>query len=238
MISEVAQWLSLIALSPVLSAQALYLRATVPKLPEPTCPRKGSEGVGPELRILVLGDSAGAGVGSPSQSEAFCGQLVAALRDGYCVHWTIHAKTGWTTQDCLDHLDLLDPQPFDAVVTSLGVNDVTGLVPTATWLLRQQLLFWRLRERFERPRVYFSGTPPMGLFPALPQPMRWWLGGRAAALSEALRQWCSERADCSYIHLAGPFSPAMMASDGFHPGPPLCATWASLVAQEIRRTIA
>lgn len=233
--AEALQWFVLLGLSPVFLAQALHLRRTVPKLPEPGCPRQGSVGSGSDFRILILGDSAGAGVGSPLQSEAFCGQLVGELKNDFHVHWTIHAKTGWTTQDCLDNLEDLKAQRFDAVVTSLGVNDVTGLVPTATWLLRQEVLYWRVRERFERPHIYFSGTPPMGRFPALPQPLRWWLGMRATSLSEALRQWTKGREGCSYVPLVAPFTSDTMASDGFHPGPSLCTIWASLVAQEIRK---
>ena len=224
-------------LSPLFLLQAVHLRFTVPRLPEPEGPREGVSGTGRSLRILVLGDSAGAGVGCPSQEEALTGQVYRALSDDYQVHWTIFAKTGWTTQNVLDQLEGIPAQEFDAVITSLGVNDVTELVSPKTWIQQQEILIWRIRERFGRPLLCLSGLPPVGQFPALPQPLRWWLGRQSEFLSDLLREWCSSQEDCQYIHLVAPFTPNMMAADGFHPGPPVCKIWGGLIAEVIRERI-
>lgn len=224
-------------LSPLFLIQAVYLRLTVPRLPEPRCPRNGKTGSGRSLRVLVVGDSAGAGVGCPSQNEALTGQICRALSDQFEICWTIFAKTGWTTQDLLENLQQIPPRRYDVVVTSLGVNDVTGLVSSQSWILMQEVLVWRLRQRFERPLICLSGLPPVGQFPALPQPLRWWMGRQAEHLSSLLRSWCQEQEDCEYIHLVAPFTPDMMATDGFHPGPEVCKIWGDLVAQAIRRKV-
>ena len=51
-------------LSPLLVAQALLTRARLPRLPEPDGERHGVVGEGAPLRLLILGDSSAAGVGS------------------------------------------------------------------------------------------------------------------------------------------------------------------------------
>lgn len=231
---EKLQWLAFAALWPIFGLQALWLRKTITRLPEPPCPRRGRLGRGEPLRVLILGDSAGAGVGAGLQAEGLTGRLVAELETEFEIVWTIHAKTGWTTKDCLDHLDTLAAQPFDAVVTSLGVNDATGRVPRSTWIAQQECLVWRVRQCFGNPHLFLSGVPPIRQFPGLPQPLRWWLDLRAGIYSRTLEQWCSEQSDCTYIRLVAPFSADMMAADGFHPGPPVYKIWAGLVAQAMR----
>lgn len=231
---ERQHWLIFALLSPLFAVQALYLKRTVPRLPEPKCPRTGVSGQGRPLKILILGDSAGAGVGAALQAEALTGNLVGSLQDSFEIHWTIHATTGWTTRDCLDNLDLLEAQPIDAIVTSLGINDLTGMVPLETWIRQQECLVWRCRERFGNPTFFLSGLPPIGYFPALPQPLRWWLGSRAQLFSSTLEGWCATRTDCHYVKLASGFTPDMMASDGFHPGPPIYNIWAGWVAEAFR----
>ncbi len=231
---EKRHWLAFALLWPVFIVQALWLRLTVEKLAEPPCPRRGRAGQGPRLRLLVLGDSAGAGVGAGKQAEGLTGRLVRKLQDDFEVHWTIHAKTGWTTLDCLDGLDGLEAQAFDAVITSLGVNDATGLVPTSAWIAQQECLAWRLLERFQKPLLFLSGVPPIRQFPGLPQPLRWWLDLRAARYSRILKDWCGTREECEFIELVAPFTPDMMAADGFHPGPPVYEIWAGLVAEAVR----
>ena len=45
------------------------------RLPEAEGPRAGSAGEGPALRLLILGDSSAAGVGTTHQEEALLGQM-------------------------------------------------------------------------------------------------------------------------------------------------------------------
>ncbi len=58
-----------LALGPLLLAQGLYVRKTISKLPEPQGDRAGICGSGRELHMLILGDSAAAGVGAASQPD-------------------------------------------------------------------------------------------------------------------------------------------------------------------------
>ncbi|KAB0649370.1 SGNH/GDSL hydrolase family protein, partial [Burkholderia diffusa] len=54
------------ALGPLLLMQGRRVRRVTPRLAEAAGPRDGTAGDGPPLRVLVLGDSAAAGVGVAS----------------------------------------------------------------------------------------------------------------------------------------------------------------------------
>ena len=78
-IDGLLSWLPALALSPLLLAQGVYVRRVTPRLPEAPGSRSGVAGGGPSLKLLILGDSAAAGVGAASQDEALAGQLAVAL---------------------------------------------------------------------------------------------------------------------------------------------------------------
>lgn len=226
-----AKW----TLGPLLLAQGRRVRRVTPVLPEPQGPREGEAGEGPLLRLLVLGDSAGAGVGAGSQEEALTGRIVAGLRGRFRVHFRLVARTGATTASTLRLLERMEPFAVDAAVTSLGVNDVTGDVGVARFLALQARLHALLRERFGARLVLASGLPPMDRFPALPQPLRWYLGARARELDRALAAALPDGRGAEYLAVAGELDAAHMAADGFHPGPAVYAAWGAVAAGRIAR---
>lgn len=228
--------LATVVLGPVLFLQGRQVRRRVPRLPEASGPRSGVRGAGPPLRILIAGDSAAAGVGAETQREALAGRLVAALQDDFRVHWRLEARTGATTADTLARLrDLDDDGPFDVLVTSLGVNDVTRGVERTTWLARQSALLELARSRFGTSLAVVAGLPPMDGFPALPQPLRWYLGRRARTFTRDLRGFVEGEASARFVDLRFTLDASLMARDGFHPGPVIYRGWAERVADEIRR---
>ena len=109
-------------------------------MPEPAGPRVGVTGQGPPLRLLIAGDSAAAGVGASSQDEALCGQLVQRLSQHFTLHWQLQAVTGLTSPGLEQMLLTLPEQPFDVVVLSIGVNDVTNLIAPNLWVKWQERL--------------------------------------------------------------------------------------------------
>lgn len=222
-------------LGPLLLLQGLHVRRVTPRLPEPPGPRSGLAGEGAPLRLLVVGDSAAAGVGAATQSEALTGRLVAELSARRALDWRLEARRGYTTADAHAHLAALPQERFDVVVLSLGVNDVTRGVGRTRWLARQAALAELLRARFAPRALLFTALPPMHLFPALPQPLRWYLGARARDFNAALAGWLPRQQGC---HLVAPDfepDPAHIASDGFHPGPTAYTAWAAQVARDIDR---
>jgi lysophospholipase L1-like esterase len=89
----------------------------------------GVSGAGQPLRVLILGDSAAAGVGVSHQDEALLGQILALLTPHHQVSWQLHATSGFRLIDVYQSLDALQGEPFDVVLVSVGVNDVTRFYP-------------------------------------------------------------------------------------------------------------
>jgi lysophospholipase L1-like esterase len=227
-----------LALAPLLLAQGLSVRRRALVLPEAAGPRDGRRGDGPPLRLLIVGDSSAAGVGAPTQSQALAGQLAAQLAAHNRVSWRVIARTGDTTAQALAHLAAADPAPFDIAVTALGVNDVTHGVPLARWLERQARLRALLGARFGVGQVVQSGLPPMGAFPALPQPLRAVMGRTARRFDTALAAALEGRSDAAHVGFQVPLTPDLMAKDGFHPGPRGYALWAEQLLPTVLRATA
>lgn len=226
-----AYLLRTIALAPVIVPQGIWTNFRVPTLPEPPGARQGSAGEGPPLRVLIVGDSAAAGVGVPRQEDALLGQVVSRLAKHFRVEFDLQAKTGFTTANVLKRLEDMAPGDYDVALTSLGVNDVLALTGRSTWLARQKRLRQVLREKFGVRVLVISGLPPVDSFPALPQPLRWHLGGRATRFNEALAAAVAGEQDVRLIDLRFEADAGMMASDGFHPGAPIYAEWAERAAR-------
>lgn len=223
-----------IGLAPLLIAQALYVRCVTPRLPEPSGERSGRHGSGPLLRLLILGDSAAAGVGVSAQRQALSGQLVCALGADFRVSWKLMAQTGYKAKDVLAKLEMILPEKFDVVVTSIGVNDVTHGTNSQKWIDQQGQIIRLLQSKFQTQHILLSGIPPMHLFPALPQPLRWFLGRRALQFNVALKKLAEGCKPCEFIAIDFPLDTAYMAADGFHPGTLAYSLWANHLATMIR----
>ncbi len=225
--------LSTFLLLPILLPQGIYVRLTTPRLPEAKGLRSGVIGQGEPLKIMILGDSAAAGVGVDCQSQALSGQLIARLKEHYQVSWRLEATTGDNTQDVIRRLEQLEPEAFDLVITSVGVNDVTSSVLPSDWLILQQQMVNLLCRKFSAETVLMTPVPPMHLFPALPQPLRWCLGLRASELNHRLKDLIQVNEACLLIEPGFELDQSLMASDGFHPGPKLYEHWADVLTKKI-----
>lgn len=196
--------------------------------------RSGTHGSGSLLRLLILGDSAAAGVGVSTQSQALSGQLIFALGSAFRGSWKLIAQTGHKAKDLLATLEMLVPEPFDVVVTSIGVNDVTHGTGFRKWIDQQARIVELLQSKFQSRHIMLSSVLPMHLFPALPQPLRWYLGARAGRLNSALKNFADSSERCVFVSVDFPLDEANMASDGFHPGAPAYSLWARQIAAMIR----
>ena len=222
-----------IVLGPVLLVQGIFVRLTVPKLPEAPGAREGVTGSGMPLRVLIVGDSSAAGVGAASQSKAFSGWLISSLISEFTVHWKLLAQTGSKTLETINRLENYPSEQFDVVVTALGVNDVTAGICVRSWLNHQISLVKWLRDKFSTQHILLSGLPPVHRFPSLPQPLRWYLGNQARRFDIALRTWVETQQDCDFVKINFALDPELMAPDGFHPGPIIYGLWGKAVAQKI-----
>jgi hypothetical protein len=63
---------------------------------------------------------------------------------------------------------------------------VTARRSLTQWQLQQGQFIDLLQTRFRARQIVLSGLPPMHRFPALPQPLRWYVGSRACDFDRAL----------------------------------------------------
>ncbi|NVJ60120.1 MAG: SGNH/GDSL hydrolase family protein [Gammaproteobacteria bacterium] len=222
-------------LSPLLILQGVWTRYKTEKLPEPKGDRSGNINCSNKfstnktLTMWVIGDSAAAGVGVESQKSALTGLISMSLSKRHNVNWQFIAKTSYTTHDMLNHLSNIKHQPVDLVICSLGVNDVTSFISKESWLLKKELLIRRLIKNYKAKLIIMSSLPPMGKFPALPQPLRYFLGQRADQFSLALLELCERYHGVIYLPFDQPLKAEFMATDGFHPGKEIYRQWAERV---------
>ena len=224
-------------LLPLLIAQAVATRRRAPQLPEAAGERRGSVGEGPTLRLLIVGDSSGAGVGVATQDQAFAGHLTRSLaaRTRRRIHWALHARTGLTSAQALELLRAQPPGPADLAVAVLGVNDVIEQVPPQRAVAQRAALADWLRRQCAVRHVLFTPLPPVDRFPLLPQPLRWMAGSDARRHDQALARWAATREDVSHVPISIELGPYNMASDGFHPGEPVYRVCGETVAEFIAR---
>ena len=222
-------------LSPLLVAQALATRARLPRLPEAAGPRQGTVGQGPLLRLLLIGDSSAAGVGVADQSQALAGFLPSALarHAQVRVQWTLLARAGLTSAQCLDLLRASAPLMADVAVAVLGVNDVVDQVPSRRAIAAREALANHLRNAHGVAHVVFAPLPPVHRFVGLPQPLRWVAGTDARRHDMALAAWARTRSDVSHVPIDLPLNRELMAQDGFHPGQAVYRVCGTALAEHI-----
>lgn len=223
-----------LALAPILLIQGKLVRRNMIELPEPFGARKGTTGTGEDLHVLILGDSAAAGVGVGHQDDALTGRLIKNLSGDFCLSWQLEASTGLTTKQSLNRLDKLKTKQFDVVITSLGVNDVTSNLSLSKWLKQQDFLQEKCVQKHNAKLVIVTSLPPVEKFPALPQPLRWYLGRRAKQFNRVLEKQISNQDYVEYLSIGMLEDLNSMAKDGFHPGKEVYQQWAIKAADKIK----
>lgn len=232
-----------LALSPLLVAQALHARRSVPVLPEPPGPRSGAVGSGAPLHLLVIGDSSAAGVGVQRQSQALAGPLARRVAEstGTRVHWRLLARSGVTSAQALDLLRAHRPEggpvQADIAIVVTGVNDVVEQVPSHRAVRAREALTDELRNRCGVRHVVFAPLPPVHQFPGLPRPLRWIAGADARRHDRALAEWVARRSDVSHADWGLQLNRGVMAADGFHPGAPAYRQCATMLARHVAEQV-
>jgi len=231
--------LSTLLLLPVLFVQGSKVRKNTPRLLEPKGEREGGIGQGKPLSLLILGDSAAAGVGVETQKDALSGAIIQELQNEFFLQWKLHAKTGDTTRQVFHALQHLEERKYDVIVTSIGVNDVTKLTSAKSWIQQQKQLFEYIQKRFQPKLIIVSGVPPMQHFPALPNPLAWLFGQYAEQMNQKLQQWLAPQSQFKFLQYDIETFQAMnltMASDGFHPSKEVYEIWGRQIAALVRQS--
>ena len=221
------------------SISRLCRQKNTPRLAEPEGERIGQKGVGKSLSLLILGDSAAAGVGVNVQDDALLGSILKELSSEFSIQFYLHATTGFTTDQVIQSIQTLETQHFDVIITSVGVNDITKFTSPQAWIAKHKQLYQRLKHKFSPQLTIASGVPPMDQFPALPNPLAWLFGQYAKAMNLELGQFVAQQKQMEWIeydlkkfltlNLA-------MAKDGFHPSKEIYQYWGKQVAEKIRQS--
>lgn len=229
------KWLSVMPSLPLVALQARRARKLIPRLPDAGGPVSGtvhcSSSLGPELRLLVLGESTVSGVGASTHELGLTGRIASTLAESAqrTVCWRALGKNGATVARVRQLLlPQLGPEPMDLAVIAVGANDAFRLTRVARWREDLEQIVTTLLE-LGCKRVFISALPPVGSFPALPQLTRLVLGLRMALLAAELPQLARDNPGVVYCPID--FT-ADCASDGIHPSEQGYAAWgAQLTAQ-------
>ena len=209
-------WLAL----PWVSLQALRVRKTAPRLHAAAGATQGQTGHGPALRLLAIGDSIIAGVGASSLDEALVGQTAQALsaRLDCAVSWQAHGRIGVDSTQLLENLPAtLATLQVDAIVISIGVNDVTSLTGIRAWRSNLRSLFEVLRVHSPDAIIVFAGLPPLRKFPLLPEPLRSLIGFRGDTLDDVARRLIEACPQVFHVRVEFETRKDSFSADGFHP---------------------
>ena len=229
-----------IALIPALVIQGSRIKKNTPRLPEPEGARIGQTGAGKPLSILIVGDSAAAGVGVASQEDALLGAVINELKMDYALDWKLHAKSGDNSHQIIKNVNTLESRHYDAVLTSVGVNDVTKLMSARQWIKKQHELYNLIQQKFAPKLIIAAGVPPMHMFPALPNPLGWLFGQYAKQMNAELEKFIQAHEYMQWIEYDLQKYQALnleMAEDGFHPSKEIYQIWAKEVADKIRQVL-
>lgn len=241
-------------LAPIYLYQGSKIKRQTVRLPEATGDRHGQlvlneKATSPRtLTLMMVGDSSAAGVGVETQNQALTGHLLASLRTaGFMrrrfdqVHWSLQATTGYTSFDVLRQLYVMarPASPVDVMIVIVGVNDTTSNIKPQQWQTQIEEIIAVGRRKFGVKHMLFSCLPPMAQMPALPTPLADFVGAKALALDEILKQICERHRDVSYLYVdfseAGLGVEKMFASDGFHPNATAYAYWAKKIVRRMEK---
>ena len=263
-----------VLLAPVYLYQGRRIKRDTVRLPEPHGERHGhvqlnhsantlsantqKDAVKKTLTVMIVGDSAAAGVGSQTQQEALAGKLIPILQQQSVIHtqfdeltWSLQATTGHTSFDILRRLYILPApsQAVDVMVLSVGVNDTTANVSARKWQQQIEAIITIAQRKFGVRELIFSSLPPMAQMPAIPAPLNNFVGAKASVLDKILQKICAEHDSVTYMatdfprmieeHASGtPIDiTVMFASDGFHPSSLMYGYWAQQLSELITQLL-
>ena len=251
--------------APVYLYQGRKIKRDTVRLPEPNGERHGSVQLDhasnelaaqnkPALHIMIVGDSAAAGVGSETQQEALVGKLIPILQQQPTINeqfavlnWSLQATTGHTSFDILRRLYIMPApnEPIDVMILSVGVNDTTSSVAVDKWQQQIKDIIAIAQRKFGVRKLVFLSLPPMAQMPAIPAPLNNFVGAKASILDGILQQTCMAHDNVTYMATDFPRMIAehsngtpidikvMFASDGFHPSSLMYGYWAQQLSELI-----
>jgi lysophospholipase L1-like esterase len=208
------------ALFPVLLSQAFALRRHALSLVPAAGPPVGRIGRGTPLRLLAVGDSIIAGVGARRIGRSTVAQVARFMsgRLGREIHWHASGIIGASARRVrCDTLRRLPTEPFDAILLSVGVNDVLKLERKRRFRRQLLKLVRELRRHSPDAVIGYIGLPPLDTFPRLRRPLRWIVGRRVRHFDAIARDTLARVPNTVHIPVQFSARPDMFSQDGLHP---------------------
>lgn len=226
------RYLACLPLLPIVVVQGRRLRRIIPDLPEAPGLRHGVVGdATPRRSVVSLGESPIAGVGLADQREnllpILADRVAASTGDG--VHWRVLGKTGIRMHELLPRFEAELPERADLVVVSMGVNDCKDGTSMLRWRQRAGQTLAVLRRRYPDALVVWSAVPPLRSFPALPLPVRLFLGARADLMNHVFAARVADEPGVVFFPFPARLGAEDFASDGFHPNAAAHRRWAEAI---------
>jgi len=223
--------------------QGQRIRAELLQLPEASGPCTGEvDGLGVPIHLLVFGESTAASVGAPDHTVGLAGCTARALAEytGRPVRWRAHGQSGVTVRAARRGLlPTLPKASYHLAVVAMGVNDVVQLHSPVQWHRDLGQLLADLRARTDHPPVFLAGVPPLGQFPAWPEPLSTVLHWRGQLLDQAGRNLAGATQTVTHVPVPVPGGEDAFSADGVHPSPSGYATWGTRLgraaAKQLRR---
>lgn len=176
-------------LLPILVVQALWVKRTVPRLPEPPDIEGFTGDVQRAFRFLAIGESTVSGVGVDSHNIGLAGYLGIYFSEALQrkVLWCVAAKSGYNTAKVTQEVLPTAPDgPFDLLVLGIGGNNAFELHTPWRFKKEAEALIAACIQRYPDTPILFINMPPVHEFPAFPQPFRWFMGSLVDVMGEQL----------------------------------------------------
>ena len=208
------------ALFPVYFTQAFALRRHALQLVPAMGPPQGRIGRGEPLHFLAIGDSIIAGVGARRIQQSTVSH-VARFMSGRLsreINWRAAGVIGASARRVRrDVVPALPQQRFDAILVSVGVNDVLKLERSGRFRRQLLKLLRDLQKHSPDAVIAYLGLPPLDEFPKLRRPLRWIVGYRVRRFDAVARDAVTRMPNV--IHIPMTYSPRerMFSDDGLHP---------------------
>lgn len=238
-------FVALLAVEAVMATRGQYLPAHFGDRVDATVEPGDDQAAGTTLRMVMLGDSTVAGVGSPTAEQSLPVLTAQRVSDatGRRISVTGLGVSGARTAHVAREQIPLLGDDVDVVVIVIGSNDTTHATPPWRFddLTREMLA--AAQDKAPGAVIVLGGVPLFGSADALAQPLRWVVDQYAKPLRSIQRRVADER-DVTFVNIAVEASPRFrgvpeaMSSDGFHPAPVGYGFWADALAAGITDALA
>ena len=164
----------------------------------------------PSLRVLIMGDSTGLGVGAQA-GQSLAALLAADRPDAEVLNVS---RSGARLADITNQLRHLprskDKERWDLVLLHVGGNDIFRGASPARMRRDAEVLLSKLVSQARH--VAWLGPPNIGLLPAFVPPFSWLLS-RRSVLACALFKQCADRFGVRFVDFCEPRDKAFFSSD-------------------------